>query len=433
MKKSFLLTRIVLASLVFACAAEPIVMTAAMLPFLLSRPIDGIRCVDHRGNAVPFQIDEVLPDEEYVCSGGKEPNAGNGVLDSIDEIVFLWEDADTCDSLPTNNTVVQADTPVASAIPYNRVAIGHATQRRYVYFIDDPSLPLSATRYLDYNETTHTVTSPSYKAAFCPDKFHFIKAGVKDDSSNTFFEITNELRIKICFRALWGLIPINYSENSLVCPVKRFKAGPIRLIRRGDFHLKLGLWLKSSRAAVNQLCYPDMVRVPVYVHLPMHFRSLFSQAYIEMTPVIRKGTERFSFKVPQHDIAFHFDNERTIDSIMPVNPNRGFMTVENGAIGYGWLLDATMQETYLEGSGYVFRKPTPREGLCHCGFRLSVRDLPKGYYSITNWVVFSNSGTAAFALDDAADCLTNKAAIAVGPFSADYVNQLTKVKKYKKR
>jgi hypothetical protein len=62
-----------------------------------------------------------------------------------------------------------------------------------------------------------------------------------------------------------------------------------------------------------------------------------------------------------------------------------------------------------------------------------VRDLPKGSYAITNWVVFSNSGAAAFALDNAAECLKNMAALSVGPEGAASVNQLTKSMKYRKR
>jgi len=59
------------------------------------------------------------------------------------------------------------------------------------------------------------------------------------------------------------------------------------------------------------------------------------------------------------------------------------MTVDNGSIGYGWLLDATMQENYLGGSGYVFHSLPEPKGLAYCGYRLSVRDLPKGTYLIT--------------------------------------------------
>ena len=411
---------------------EPIVVLGGMVPFLLGKPIEALRCVDQRGNAIPFQIDEILPDDDYVCPSGKEPNTGNGVLDSADEIVFLWEDADTLDSLIENDRNGEPQSS-GKLISNNRIAIAHSTQTRYVYLVNDPSIPLSTVRYLSYDEKNETIATPYFRATFERDRFHFVKAGVKDFSNDTYFDIANELRIKICFYALWGLIPITYSEDDIVCLVKRYKAGPLRLIKRGDFYLKIGFWMKACRAAVNQICYPDMVRVPVYVHLPMPFHRIFSQAYIEMTPVLNNGAGTFSFGVPQYDISFQCGKKERIDSLVPINPNHGFMTVENGAIGYGWLLSATMQPAYLEGSGFIYRKPTPRKGLCHCGYRLSVCDLPKGYYSISNWVLFSNSGAAAFALDNAAECLKNMAAIAVEMSPASSFNQLAKPLRFMKR
>jgi hypothetical protein len=420
------------AILPFYGEGEPIVIRGDMVPFLLGKPIERLRLIDHTGKAIPFQIDEVLPDDDYVCPSGKEPNIGKGVLDTADEIVFLWEDADTSGSIARSVRDSQ-QLPPKDSIHNNRIAISHGNLTRYVHIVDDPSVPLSTVSYISYDEKNGTVATPCFRATFERDRFHFVKAGIKDFSNNTYFDVTNELRIKICFRALWGLIPISYSEDDIVCLVKRYKAGPVRLIRRGDFYLSLGLWMKGSHAAVSQLCYPEMVRVPVYVHLPTHFSMLFSQAYIEMTPIISNESKTFSFRVPQYDIAFPCDKYTSIDTLVPINPNHGFMTVENGAIGYGWYLDANMQPAYLDGSGFVFCKPTRPKGLCHCGFRLSVCDLPKGYYSITNWVVFSNSGAAAFALDNASECLKSMAPIAVGTAPAVSCNQLTKVRKFKKR
>jgi hypothetical protein len=415
----------------FCGMAEPIVILGSMVPSFLGKPIEHLRCLDHQGKAIPFQIDEVLPDDDYVCSGGKEPNNGNGILDTSDEIVFLWEDADTLDSLSANSGDSQLPSMGISPLR-KRITIGHATQTRYVYLVDDSSVALSPVRYISFNDTNGTVETPYFHATFERNRFHFVKAGVKDFTKNTYFDMTNELRVKIRFHALWGLVPLSYDEEDIFCSVKRYKVGPIRLIRRGDFYLKLGLWIKGSHAAVNQLCYPDMVKVPVYVHLPMHFSTLFSQAYIEMTPVLNEASDKFSFRVPQYDIAFQCGKKERVDTLVPINPNHGFMTVENGAIGYGWLLEADMAPAYLDESGFVFCKPTNRKGICHCGFRLSVCDLPKGRYSITNWVVFSHNGAAAFALDNAAECLKTMASISIEPTIGGYVNQLKKVMKFKK-
>ena len=407
---------------------EPIIITGGMVPAFLGKPIDHLRVVDRNNKAIPFQIDQVLADDDYVCPSGKEPNKGSGALDSADEIVFLWEDADTNLACDTDTSVLKSDSAKRSRS--ERVSIEHPSQKRCVYFTDDPDIPLSPVHYINYDPNKETFSTPCYRGAFGRNRFHFINASVKDFARDSFFQLTNELRVKIYLRALWGLVPLTYSENNIVCLVKRYKLGPVRLIRRGDFHLNLGLWVKGSHAAVNQLCYPDMVKVPVYLHLPVRFKSLFGQAYIEMTPVINDSARHFSFRVPQNDILFSFNGSRKIDTLVPINPNHSFMTVDNGAAGYGWVLEANMQEAYLGGSGYVFCRPTDRAGLAHCGYRLAVRDLPKGYYLITNWVLFSRSGAAAFALEDAYDCVKNKAVIKVGARSGLLFNQLTKAQKY---
>jgi hypothetical protein len=37
----------------------------------------------------------------------------------------------------------------------------------------------------------------------------------------------------------------------------------------------------------------------------------------------------------------------------------------------------------------VLRRPSKRGGVAECGFKLAIRDLPKGDYDIINWVFFS--------------------------------------------
>jgi hypothetical protein len=108
------------------------------------------------------------------------------------------------------------------------------------------------------------------------------------------------------------------------------------------------------------------------------------------------------------------------------------MAVDNGATGYGWLLDANMQEAYLDGSGYAFHKPSSRSGLCDCGFRLAVRDLPKGNYLISNWVLFSGNGSASVALETSGNSIRNRAEIKIGNSGEVLYNQLTKNRKFKK-
>ncbi|MDO5575777.1 MAG: hypothetical protein Q4F84_01750 [Fibrobacter sp.] len=358
--------------------AESVVINGGMVQTLVGTGLDKIRICDGDGNPVLFQIDEIADSGEYVCQSGEEPNgeSSNGVLDSLDEIVFLWNDCskakidkrDNCKSVP--------------------VKIKKGSETRYVLICDDTTVSLSGKRYINYDHETQMLSTPYYYAQFGKDRFHFISAGVKNFGSGNYVTLTNELRVKILLRALWGLLPIRYSEDNLVCVVKRYKIGPIRAIRRGDFHLNLGLGLKGSRASVNQICYPTMVKVPVYVHVPVKFRAFFSEAYIEITPVIKSSVEKYEFFVPELDFRVPVKGTE-FDTLITMNPNNKYMTVNDGVRGYGWMLKADIPDTLLRKSSIVFNGQSVREGgASDCGFRMTLRDLPKGYYNITNWVLF---------------------------------------------
>ena len=366
--------------------AEPIVVRGELMQALLGTPVGTIRVTDLYGHPIPFQIDEVVEEGEYVCPLGEEPNteAGNGVLDSADELVFLSRDASVVDSVPGDDSAVVRDS--TGVVLY----VTRSGSLRAVRVTSDPSVGLSPVRYVEYDHAVQRVRTDQYTAAFGRDRFHFMQAGIRGGGGDEgYLLLTNELRVEIQLRAFWGLVPISYTEDNLVCLVKRYKAGPVRLIRRGDFHLNLGLGIKGSRAAVNQMCYPDLVCVPVRVHLPVRFRSFFREAYIEMTPVINERGAGYAFNVPSQGISLALDTTTQLDTLVQVVPDNTFFRVDNGTHGYGWLLRSTIERMHLGGSGYVLATPSERGGIGHCGFRLALTDLPRGYYTITNWVVFA--------------------------------------------
>jgi len=364
--------------------SQPIVIKGEMIRELCNAPISSLRLCTSEKMPIPFQVDELTETGNYICDKGDEPNAdsSNGILDPKDEIVFLQEDCQPYDS--SAGTMVNSGGGV-----YYPLIIRSQQKSSVIYITRDTSVTLSAKRYIAYDHEKQYVKTPYYYAQFGKNRFHFTNAGVWDPSENQFIHITNELAIAIHLKALWGLIPINYTENNLVCIVKQYKCGPVRLIRGGNFHLNLGLGLKGSHAYVNQLCYSQIVKVPVNVHVPVRFRAFFSEAYIEMCPVIKRR-EGFKFQVP----AIHFTDticsKKNTDSLVYVNPNNEFYAVTDGEIGYGWILEAKIENPFLKGSCFLIRKPSYRDKTCvEYGYRMMVRDLPKGRYEINNWVSFS--------------------------------------------
>jgi hypothetical protein len=358
-------------------SAEPIVINGSMVSDLLGKPIVSLRILNVGGGVIPFQIDEVTREQEYICSEGEQPNSneGNGVLDSLDEIVFLWEDCTSGipDSSKPGGIVLQ---------------IKKEKQTRFALIVENKDIALSEKKYIKYDPQSRMLKTPWYYAQFALNRFHFERAGVMDPDARTYFDLTEKLSIDIRMSALFGLIPIKYTEDNLICFVKRWKAGPIRLIRRGDFHLNLGLGIKGSRAYVNQVCYPQVVKVPVTLHVPIRFGSIFRDAYVEMAPVIKNGIGRFVF-TDNSKFCYKLNNTTPVDTVFPVQPWDHLLTVNDGIKGYGWFLQTTMPPQSLNGSGTLLKISSGVPAKVECGYRLSVDEVEKGYYEITNWVLFS--------------------------------------------
>jgi hypothetical protein len=367
-------------------SAEPVVLNGSMLPQFIGTPIAHLRIVNSHGAAIPFQIDERTAAGDYICPFGESPNtdSGNGIFDAQDEIAFLMEDADSAGPFEGSSL---GNAPPKHAVITMRT--GSAT--RFVGIIDDQAVPVSAVGYIAYDHTRQYVRTPYFYARFGCNRFHFTKAGCMDFRSGKFVDLTNELHIVIALKALWGLLPINYTEENIVCHVARYKTGPIRLIRRGNFHLNLGLGLQGCHAIVYQMCYPQLVKVPVNVHLPIRFSHIFSSAYIEITPVINKCAPPFRFEVPSIGYVANIPGDDSRDTLIAAVPEKGYL-VTDGERGYAWNMRIKVGDTnLLSGSGYTFRRPSKRGGMAECGFRLAVCDLPKGTYEIVNWVLFPNN------------------------------------------
>jgi hypothetical protein len=364
--------------------AEPVVIKGEMLKEFCGKTIASIRLCNSRQEPVPFQIDELTSYGNYICPEGVAANtdSSNGVLDPQDEIVFLSEDC-----IDTGGNQMLHNPPNRFFYPIKI----QSDPKGLVYITNDTLIPISKQKYIEYDTVKQIVNTPYYYAQFGKDRFHFTRAGIFESGTNRYLDLTHELTVLIYLRALWGLIPIHYTEENLICIVTRYKTGPVRLIRGGNFHLNLGMGIKGSHAYVNQLCYPQMVKVPVKIHVPIRFKIFFSEAYIEMCPVVKKK-DKFQFRIPEIHETEMLNSDKSLDTLIPENPNNQFFAVTNGEIGYGWILQAVIENSFLSGSCFVFRRPSLRDlNSADCGYRMMLRDLPKGIYEINNWVLFSKT------------------------------------------
>jgi hypothetical protein len=118
-----------------------------------------------------------------------------------------------------------------------------------------------------------------------------------------------------------------------------------------------------------------------------------------MTPVISGGAEGFNFSVPSIGTSFECASPGRIDTLIRTIPDRGYV-VSDGARGFAWITRIGADDACLSGSGYLFRRPSKQE-VVECGVRYAIRDLPKGDYTIDNWVLFPQP----LVIPPAGDCM----------------------------
>ncbi len=387
---------LVLLTVVAVCRAEPVVLRGEQVPDLLGVPVSSLRLTGRDGTLLPLQVDEVTDDGEYVCDRGREPNADSGstVLDSSDEIVFMYEDCIPCRDNDPQRLPVSPENEQARSV---LLRIGTADRCREALLRADSSLPVCTQRYISYDAAKQECTTPRYYARFAPDRFHFVRAGIAGKTAGTWIDLTRELRIDIQLRALWGLLPVHYTEDNLICFVKRYKVGPLRLIRRGDLHLRIGPGIRGSRAAVNQICYPSMVSVPVSISLPVRFRHFFRDAYLEMAPVITDAGADFLFSVPGCAIGRRVGGSDTVAEFIPCELNVNPFTLLHEGYGLGWVVQSDIPSHSENRSGFMFNRPSIRSGRADCGYRLMIQDVPRGRYTVVNRVLFTRRDNPAIA------------------------------------
>ena len=133
--------------------SEPVILSGSAFPSLAGVPIRGLRVVNSKGVAIPFQIDERTGGGDYIGNGGTESNAdsAHATLQNQDEIVFLREDADS-ESSPAWATGLPGSKRTAV------VAIAHdGAKSRRVFMVDDSTIPLSPVSYVFYDERTQYI------------------------------------------------------------------------------------------------------------------------------------------------------------------------------------------------------------------------------------------------------------------------------------
>lgn len=207
---------------------DPAVLTGAQLPTMIQgEPISELRLFAFDGSnwtAIPFQVDELNSNGEYVGSGYDDQDGGLGLLDANDELVFMGANSGflaTCADLldPSGEQVERVVIQVQDSLN---------AETGYVYLYHDASLYISPESYVTWSDATQTITGTygsGYTTVFGGGKTpQFIGIadmminGSEDFLDRQHFQLDISLKVDIGFGC---------SVLGLISPAHLQKRGPM--------------------------------------------------------------------------------------------------------------------------------------------------------------------------------------------------------------
>ncbi len=254
---------------------QPLIIKGSQLPQLCKRPLNQFEVFARRDGrlvAIPFQIDQINSDGNYVLPEGPESTAPShpDVLDAKDEIVMmiadLGERAKPGAALPAGAFEIAMSDP-----------LGGPT--RYAYIAIDAHPALSPLHYVDYDAAKNTVDTDHYRFGYT--------RGVPSDYAPQSHQHENGPnlldRFKIRVRAtVLKLFHFNVNEDKVDNRLLAWKVGPVRVVRLLTHSVRVVFGIRSPEVTNYDFFYRDCVENPFKVRFPWVPRVLFGDIKVRM-------------------------------------------------------------------------------------------------------------------------------------------------------
>jgi hypothetical protein len=254
---------------------QPLIIKGSEVPQLCKRPLNQFEMfVVHDGKIapLPFQIDQINPDGNYVLPEGPGPIAPShpGVLEAKDEIVMMIADLGE-----------RAKPGVVVAVGAFEVEMTDALggPPRYAYLATGAHPALSPRHYVDYDTAKNTVDTDHYRFGYTH--------GVPSDyapQSRQHENGPNLLdRFKIRVRAtVLKLFHFNVNEDNVDNRLLAWKIGPVRAVRLLTHSVRVVLGIRSPEFTNYDFFYRDCVENPFKIRFPWVPRVLFGDIEVRM-------------------------------------------------------------------------------------------------------------------------------------------------------
>ncbi len=259
----------------------PIVISGKDISGIVRYPLASYRLFRSspigKAEAIPFQLDEINDDTDYVLDQGSRITAdtGNGVFDPQDELSFMGDDVGPVvepkqwpEARPHIIYELRVRHPAANPMgpQMGAVYIG-------IYFGQAPSL--SPKKYVVFQRDQALVHTSRYRYQF--DQKNWLVARkveiAKGEGQGAVYEPILDTTTFYMKGDLKYFITVEANHRSIESDLEAWKSGPIRTIVRVSFHYNL-LKLKLELGMYTEISFfSNAVNLPAIVYSPIDGRK----------------------------------------------------------------------------------------------------------------------------------------------------------------
>ncbi len=250
----------------------PIVVSARKIKAATRHPIAAYRLFKTLpGGAtetIPFQIDEINAQGDYVLELGPQPNqnSGNGIFDSDDELSFMGNDVGSLDP-PTK---FEGPTPDKwFRITFrNRKSNEAGAVFLGIYGVAKPP-PLNDRKYVVFSLNDQTITTSRYQYSFDSQNYLILRE-VRTNNLET------QTRVPILKSSTFYMLAdlkyfftVEANHRSVNSRLEGYRSGPVRTIVRVDFVYRF-LKLNFDVGMFTEVSfYSNSVELPAILYSPI--------------------------------------------------------------------------------------------------------------------------------------------------------------------
>lgn len=389
-----------------SCPSQPLVLLRGLdLPDLLGLRTETLRVITWRNGtwvSLPFQIDErdnegrYLLDRErvdgvWVVPSGRE---GDGILTERDEVLFSAE------------KIGELGSEALKGGPWMRIRLSESRSGTAVgAWIGSGHgiLPLPEVDFVRFDPERHSLATDHYQLAYqnpsipgLPSHFFLIDARNGRRSPNLLAGIT----LEIALSALWGGIEVTRRETELNYHLIGYRDGPIRVLLRDGYALKLLANVSTPTLEVMNFAYGCGFELPAVIHVPfspdlvLTEMNVAASLWLQHLPPGRplefvSPSKGFELESHTSEVVFKFDTPTTTNVSYPgfgaFDVTVGFPRASLDTMG---LVHAPRVQKGASGPGHELD-----EGEAEIGFEaLSAERIKRGTYPLILRVSVSPEG-----------------------------------------